>query len=933
MNDLKVIVVNCRSIKNKNLEFASVLDLVSPHVVIGTESWLDSTISDSEIFPSNYRIYRKDRNVQGGGVFVMIHSSLNSTHINVQSSSCETVWCRIILTDGTSLAVGSFYRPPGSNSPQPLYELNNVLLSLDATYIVLGGDFNLPNINWIGLQPNISTPSPIYSAVREMINAHSLFQFVQVPTRITPNSANTLDLLFCSDRTLISSVDLLPGVSDHEIVLAHLSCLATYCRNPSPRLVFCYDKADYASLARELDEFLPVFQKLASSIDVEPAWNELKTKLLSLTSSFVPSRVITSKRRADKPWMSRSIRALINRRHRLYRRYCRLPKPDLYSDLKKLGKEIAKEMRKAESRYLETLGEKIRTNPKEVWKYVRSKRSSKDAIPDVIDDNNYGDDYKGKAEQFNSYFESVFIQSTPQASGVQATHNFSQMSEITFSEEGIANLLQKVNVKSAPGPDNISNYVIKNCAVSLAPFLAILFQKSFDSGTLPNDWKTANVVPIFKSGDNTKTRNYRPISLTSVSCKALEHIIYSNLMAHLQENNFFSPTQHGFRRGLSCDTQLVEFSHDIALSFNNGKQVDCIFLDFQKAFDSVAHNLLLIKLSALNIPTVLLHWIEAYLDDRKQCVVLNGTSSSYRTVLSGVPQGSVLGPLLFLIFINDIGEQVLSHLRLYADDCCLYREITSLSDSAQLQNDLDVILLWCNKWNMRLNFSKCNVVRFTNKRHIFDSKYCLDGENLSIVSNYKYLGVLYKNDFSWNDHINYVAAKAGRVLNFLKRNFKKAPPKLKETLYFSNVRTILEYGCSAWDPGTKTCIAELERIQKRAARFVSSNYDFTISSSDIRADLGWPTLQDRRKYMRLKLFHKIFVGATGLRKETYILDPTYRSARRDHSLKVREYSSRINVYKHSFFPRTCHDWNSLPEEVVLSPISSFDSALAEFLFK
>lgn len=141
----------------------------------------------------------------------------------------------------------------------------------------------------------------------------------------------------------------------------------------------------------------------------------------------------------------------------------------------------------------------------------------------------------------------------------------------------------KANVKSAPRPDHVSNYVIKNCAVSLAPFLAVLFQKSFDFGTLPNDWKTANFFPIFKSGDNTKTRNYRPISLTSVSCKTLEHIIYSTLMAHLQENNFFSPAQHGFRGALSYDMQLIEFSHDIALSFNNGKQVNRPFLDFQKA--------------------------------------------------------------------------------------------------------------------------------------------------------------------------------------------------------------------------------------------------------------------------------------------------------------------------------------------------------------
>lgn len=617
----------------------------------------------------------------------------------------------------------------------------------------------------------------------------------------------------------------------------------------------------------------------------------------------------------------------------MYRKYRQTPQRELHETLKELNKSVAKQMRCAELEHLGRLTDRIKNNPKEVWKYVKSKQAVKETIPDVIDDLNFSADLKGKAERFNFYFQSVFTQSVCLPSGPQLVRKNSEMIEICFTERGVLALLQKIKVNAAPGPDAIPNYVLKNCAASLVPFLVLLFEKSMALGCLPDDWKSANVAPIFKAGDKTRTKNYRPISLTCVICKLMEHIIYTNLISHLQDNNFFCTTQHGFRKGLSCDTQLIEFSHDIAASIDNGCQVDCVFLDFQKAFDSVSHNLLLLKLSALNIPPSLLKWLEAYLVGRKQRVVLEGVNSSEVDVLSGVPQGSVLGPLLFLIFINDITQQVSSRMRMYADDCCIYRDVTSAQDSAQLQSDLNAVLSWCTTWNMTLNFSKCNTVRFTNKKNILNTNYFLGDNRLEVVSKYKYLGVFFTSNLSWNDHIEYVGAKASRVLNFLKRNFKQAPPKLKETLYLSNVRSILEYGCVAWDPDTKICTNALERVQKRAARFVSGNYDFTNRSSCIRKHLGWPLLQDRRKFLRLNLFHNIYIGSTGLNKDVYIKDPTYVSSRLDHSRKVREYRCRINTYKNSFFPKTTHEWNNLPEYIVSTPPPSFQNALSQFLLK
>lgn len=405
-----------------------------------------------------------------------------------------------------------------------------------------------------------------------------------------------------------------------------------------------------------------------------------------------------------------------------------------------------------------------------------------------------------------------------------------------------------------------------------------------------------DIVPIHKSGPRDSVMNYRPISLTSVCCKTLEHIIYTNIFTHLQNNSFFVPYQHGFRAGHSCVTQLVEFTHDIFTSFDKGLRTDCILLDFQKAFDKVSHVLLLHKLSLLGLPDNILFWLKNYLTGRLQRVVINGAESEYACVSSGVPQGSVLGPLLFLIYINDIGTGITSKIRLYADDCVLYREINNDSDRVALHTDLNKISSWCDRWLMSLNISKCKHICFTRKRQPIGTQYCLNGSPLSETSEAKYLGVTFSADLTWNRHVQSITLKAGRVLNFIKRNFKHAPIDVKRTLYLSNVRPILEYASVVWDPHTQILVNSLERIQKRAARFITGIYSFQSSVTEIKRHICLEDLSLRRVVSRLSFLRDAVFNRTPLNKKTYLQSPTYISGRRDHLLKIKEMCARPTTY-------------------------------------
>ena len=386
-------------------------------------------------------------------------------------------------------------------------------------------------------------------------------------------------------------------------------------------------------------------------------------------------------------------------------------------------------------------------------------------------------------------------------------------------------------------------------------------------------------------------------------------------MAHLEKHGILFDCQHGFRRRRSCDTQLLLTYHDLASTVDNRGQVDMLVLDFAKAFDTVPHQRLLSKADHYGIRGTTQSWIAAFLRNRTQRVVIDGSYSAPAPVKSGVPQGTVLGPTLFLIYINDLATSVNSTVRLFADDCVMYHPIKNAKDCAQLQADLDLLHEWENKWLMRFNAKKCYVLQVTHKRTVIQHQYMLGTTPLNNIDSTGYLGVELSKDLKWNIHTNKTAAKGNRTLGVLRRNLGRCPQSIKDLAYRTILRPQLEFATAVWDPYTEKNIHKLESTQRRAARFVCNKYSYEASVTSMLHKLKWPTLEQRRAESRLSMMHRIVNNKVDIPEE-HLFTRATRATRRSHSHHFHTIRATKDCFKNSFAPRTVIQWNNLPGDTV-----------------
>jgi len=497
----------------------------------------------------------------------------------------------------------------------------------------------------------------------------------------------------------------------------------------------------------------------------------------------------------------------------------------------------------------------------------------------------------------------------------------SSLDNVICTVDEVKSSLNRIKPDAATGTDGIPAIILRSCSSAIAPSLCSLFNDLLAKGSVPKEWKQANIIPIHKKRDKKDISNYRPISITSLISKCLERTVTSRLLEHMRSNGFINDNQHGFIPGKSCTTLLSNLLDDCYAGLNKRavKQVDVVTLDWAKAFDSIPHERLLSKLYNYHVRGNTLCWIRSFLEDRTQSVVFSGACSADISVPSGVPQGCVISPLLFTIFMLDLPACVDSPLVQYADDCTIYREISTLADSSKLQDDLNSIDLWCKLNEMALNVLKCAHLPVTRSRVPFATSYVINNITVPICSSLNMLGVLISSDLKWNLQTEAVRCKSMRVLGMLARSFGKRRSSGMKVLYTSLIRSLITYGMPAWHPTTLTNIEKLERVQGRASRLIlgMSRSDKSVEREERLLLCKLPSIPVLLEKIDLKFLTNCLVGKChfNLFGSFRITIVQRRPGLRGASTSMRHPLGHTDAYLLSLIPRLVILFNNLPLDV------------------
>ena len=422
-------------------------------------------------------------------------------------------------------------------------------------------------------------------------------------------------------------------------------------------------------------------------------WNILRGEIDSAIDSFVPTK--RQEKRSKKKHLSKEAFRKIRHKQNMWRVYKDTGKDQDYVVYKEALNTATNEVRKSKRNVELKLAQNIKSDSKSFYAYVRSKQNVRDKVGPLED--NAGDIITGgflMAEELNMHFSSVFTREDTSSLPVPETKfNGSEgerLGQLSVAPEVVASQINNMKENKSPGVDGISHKLLKEIVEQCSTPLAHVFNMSLREGIVPLEWKEANIIPLFKKGSRNKSVNYRPVSLTSVICKLLEIIIRDHMMDLLVKHKLLNPSQHGFLKARSCLTNLLCFFEEITKWVDEGSPVDVIYLDFQKAFDKVPHQRL--RLKSHGMGNSIINWIEQWLTDRKQRVVVDGEVSGWKSVWSGVPQGSVLGPILYLVYINYLEEGVTGSILKFADDTKLFRKTKEIGDKQHLQDDIDKLV-------------------------------------------------------------------------------------------------------------------------------------------------------------------------------------------------------------------------------------------------
>lgn len=803
-----------------------------------TESHLNSDHLDAEINIANYTVFRADRKIRkNGGVITYVKSEVAATTEKLVEYSNGTVEMLALKLTNLNLILITVYRPPNTTQEefQPIIDkTRDILLNLPApdTEVIIVGDFNFPSVNWTDMKISGGTAEERQqaTALKRLNESFYLSQIIREPTR----GNNILDLVITNSFSLIHSYHTINTImSDHKLIYVHTNINSLHPINTQPKDSLAQNTLGHYNFHSKHTNW-PLLKKALKETDwnlllsdknnVDDILHEIMTTCQANCNKYVPKKAILNKRNM----IPRDRKILMRKRYGLQQRlgvtHYTPAREQLEQKIREIEMQLKMSIEEEQITKEQEAVKNIKGNPRYFFSYANKKLKTTSSVgPLLSKDNALTVDSTDMANILREQYESVFSAPKSEKIVVDKSSFFkiqrdavTQLNTISISEAEIEEAISEISPNSAAGPDGFHPKFLKMCSAELAKPLQLLWSKSLESGLVPELSKTGIITPIHKGGSKGLPSNYRPVVLTSHLIKICEKVVKKKLTTFLEAGNHLNKGQHGFRRGRSCLSQLLHHYEDILKGIQEGNNTDVIYLDFAKAFDKVDHGVLLHKLRDLGVTGSLGRWIHSFLTGRTQRVSVQGKLSEHSIVRSGVPQGSVLGPLLFLIHVNDIDANLLhASASSFADDTRIRMNVKNVADTRHLQHDINQILIWAQNNNMSLNGEKFELLRYGNNKHLIDTTiYQFSDQTIPASAHVKDLGIHMSNDATFTHHYSNIAEVARRLSGWVLRTFKTREENCLITLWKTLILPRLEYCCQLWSPHKLQDIVTLEAVQR-----------------------------------------------------------------------------------------------------------------------
>ena len=918
-----------------------------------TETKLDDGIHPALYHLDNFHTpLTNHRNRHGGGTAIYAHKSLPITQLKLLEldGSEEWIWCKISFSK-ISLLVCCLYLPPNLDAnrleqfTEHLFESVTLANTYAATATIILGDFNSGN-TYLDQTQHIPKNSGVTSFDHKLFNTAEtlgLTQLIKEPTRMTDECANLRDLIFTNNIRMIDDSGTLSSFSclDHFPVYAELR-IETFKFQTLTKTLWDYDKIDSDLFIRTLQktDWTTILNK-----DVHTATTDLTHAILSAAKTAIPTKVVHIKNK-DKPWVNNELKRNIRKRNMLFKCAKRTQSHIDWCNWKTQRNFVSNLNKRLHSEHIQSQVTELIRNKRSPYKYHQilsdlTGRKHSNPIPPLLKpDGEAVSDNNDKAQLLNEYFASqtrldISNTQTPQTTKASLVP---YMDSFVVSESEVLSMLNSLDPNKSTGPDDIPTKLLKISAILIVEPLTKLFNKSLNQGIFSNSWKTANIKPIFKNkGSPANPTNYRPISLLSCISKMLEKIVFKNIYTHLSNNNLLSDKQSGYRPKHSTQLQLIYLTHNLYKELDSGREFTAIYLDISKYFDKIWHDGLLEKCkSDFGLTGTFLTWLQSYLTNRTHKVIIENSSSSLQTINAGCPQGSVLGPLLALMYLDGLSTMTTNDTLFFADDTSLYASHSNIdfgTTQISLQNDLDNIYRYGQDWKIIYNGSKTIRQTFSLKKTPNIPQLIFDGQVIPVNQSHKHLGISLSNDLKFKTHINDIIKKVNRALGPIYPIARYVPRTILDQMYSTYIRPYFDY-CDIIYDGliTATDSLRLERLQNRVARLITGTM-LRTPTNKLRLELGWTTMENRRKIHKLILYHRIQAPNSQMPLYINSILPESRISQTGKELRnseaITQPYNRTSIFKNSFIPNTTKLWNKLARSVRQSNHISFKRTIIE----